>query len=382
MNPPTVLSNFVRFPTTYTSTQDHTLEWILAAHTMAEEIHASMDASRKQQFQNDLRKLLERVSCKAKAIETRGHMLGDFLHQEWHRMELFQLKEHPRGLGLQKRQELHQLFVDQIFEYFYPSSSVAPHDLVHVSCTGYASPSGGQKIAAKRNWTNTTVTHLYHMGCYAAIPALRVGSAFSAQQGNLCHLVHTELCSLHINPLIHDAEQLVAQSLFADGSIRYDIQLENRAQGACLKILGIHEHIIPDSSEAITWTLSDWGFLFGLAKEVPALLAKSLKSYVSDLCLRAKVDEKEIIRDALFAVHPGGPKILDHVQKLFNLDDQQLEASRAILRKYGNMSSATLPHIWQKILEDAKIPSGQKIISLAFGPGVTIAGTLLEKQGS
>ena len=57
----------------------------------------------------------------------------------------------------------------------------------------------------------------------------------------------------------------------------------------------------------------------------------------------------------------------------------QVAASNAILRTRGNMSSATLPHVWQALLADPEVPAGAWIVSLAFGPGLTIAGALLRK---
>jgi predicted naringenin-chalcone synthase len=82
---------------------------------------------------------------------------------------------------------------------------------------------------------------------------------------------------------------------------------------------------------------------------------------------------------AVFAVHPGGPQILLHVQKLLHLSDEQMRFSFQILKEFGNMSSATLPHIWDRILADPTIPNQTPLISLAFGPGLSIAGICMEK---
>jgi predicted naringenin-chalcone synthase len=83
-------------------------------------------------------------------------------------------------------------------------------------------------------------------------------------------------------------------------------------------------------------------------------------------------------RDSLFAVHPGGPRIIDGVQQTLELNDAQVETSRAVLHDHGNMSSATLPHVWMRL--DASAPRGALIASLAFGPGLTVCGALFEKR--
>jgi predicted naringenin-chalcone synthase len=108
-----------------------------------------------------------------------------------------------------------------------------------------------------------------------------------------------------------------------------------------------------------------------LAKEVPVLIARSLPRFVQQLGAD---------KNSLFAVHPGGPKILTNIQDILGLSSAQLQYSSDILLRYGNMSSATLPHIWKAIAEDENIPSGTSVVSLAFGPGLTLCGLLMIKQ--
>ena len=88
---------------------------------------------------------------------------------------------------------------------------------------------------------------------------------------------------------------------------------------------------------------------------------------------------REDLNNAVYAVHPGGPRILDKVSEWLHLEPSQLQASRKVLLERGNMSSATLPHIWAGILEDTTVPSNTLIVSLAFGPGLTIYGSLMRR---
>jgi predicted naringenin-chalcone synthase len=176
------------------------------------------------------------------------------------------------------------------------------------------------------------------------------------------------MCSLHVNPALHRLDALVSQSLFADGFIKYSAVTEKPALG--FQILSHREEIIPTSIKAMTWNLADWGFEMSLAKEVPVLIARSLPRFVAEL----GGDKK-----ALFAVHPGGPKILSNIQEILGLSESQLRYSAEVLLRYGNMSSATLPHIWKAIAEDETIATGTPIISLAFGPGLTLCGLCMVK---
>ena len=76
------------------------------------------------------------------------------------------------------------------------------------------------------------------------------------------------------------------------------------------------------------WELKDWGFLFDLKKEIPVLIAHAVGGFVTDLCQKAGVEEREILEEGVFAVHPGGPKILDYVQERLKVKPERLFLSR------------------------------------------------------
>ena len=83
------------------------------------------------------------------------------------------------------------------------------------------------------------------------------------------------------------------------------------------------------------------------------------------------------LKKAVFAIHPGGPKIIDSIAHGLDLSEEQVSASIKILKSRGNMSSATLPHVWQQILSE-NYEDRQPIVSLAFGPGLSIFGSIFE----
>jgi predicted naringenin-chalcone synthase len=71
----------------------------------------------------------------------------------------------------------------------------------------------------------------------------------------------------------------------------------------------------------------------------------------------------------LWAVHPGGRSVLDAVESGLELPTDALSASREVLLRYGNMSSATVMFVLERMMEQAK--SGQRGCAMAFGPGLT-----------
>jgi len=178
------------------------------------------------------------------------------------------------------------------------------------------------------------------MGCYAAVPAVRLAAGASALWGERVDLVHTELCSLHLDPSDHRLEQLVVQSLFADGLIRYSLVEDDDGPG--LRPLSACEVVLPDSAHAMTWVPSEWGMQMTLARDVPERIAGELRGFVAELYRRAG-HGLEAMKASVFAVHPGGPKIIDRVREVLELAPHQVQTSREVLRDHGNLSSATLP---------------------------------------
>lgn len=362
----------------YEIPQETILEWIAKAHAQAE---AAKEGVYSELLYNDIKDRLFRLGCGVDKIQNRGIHIHDLYEPDWNKMELYPVTTRPEGSGFRERSDFFDREITPIFESFYPENCSLPAHLIHVTCTGYVAPSPAQKLVACRQaGKTTTVTHAYHMGCYAAIPAIRMGAGYLKLPSPLApevDIVHTEVGSIHLHPLTHSTEQLVVQSLFADGFIKY--RVSKQAPCCHFKVLALHEEIIPDSTNSMTWRCEDHGLKLTIAKEVPALIARAINGYLQTLYALGSLSEH---KKTYFAVHPGGPKILNQVEKLLNLQNWQLKHSYDVLRLYGNMSSATLPHVWQRILEDQEVKEGSHIVSLAFGPGLSISGGLFEKRNS
>jgi predicted naringenin-chalcone synthase len=241
-----------------------------------------------------------------------------------------------------------------------------------------------QKLVAARQWGKCTeVLHAYHMGCYAAHPALRIAAGQLASQpasARPVDIVHTELCSLHLDLTRCDPAQLVIQSLFADGYMRYALQRTRPARAASFELLALQDEVLPDSATVMTWAPGPFHFAMTLSKDVPRLFAGALPEFVKQLFQRAGLRAAVETPNAVFAIHPGGPLILEWSQKALALRAEQLRWSRDILRRHGNISSATLPHIWQAILNDHAVPDGTLVVSVGAGPGLTLSGALFRKR--
>lgn len=379
-----LLTRFTSTRPPYVMSQAHSLDWLARAHAASEAAIEDLSDADRDAFAARLARLIARVGCGPAAIARRGSVLPDFIECESDGGATNALYDdprapavHPHGHSAGVRNQLYARTVDAYFAHEY-NSEAPPDDVIHVTCTGYVSPSGAQKMVAARGWgARTRVTHAYHMGCYAALPAVRIAAGFLCSGSERVDIVHTELCSLHLDPSDHRLEQLVVQSLFADGLIRYQMVADDDGPG--LRPLSACEVVLPDSAASMTWVSSEWGMQMTLARDVPEQIAGELRGFVTELYRRAGYG-LDAMKQSVFAVHPGGPKIIDRVGQVLELAPAQLQASREVLRDHGNMSSATLPHVWMRMLGDPRIPRGTLIPSLAFGPGLTVAGTLLEKR--
>ena len=296
--------------------------------------------------------------------------------------------EDPISLGgWGRRSQAFRHFANQIFEDLFAEESRIPANLLHVTCTAYESPSAPQILASSKGWDSTTVTQVYHHGCHASVPALRVASglvAAASAQGRLeeaeVDVVHTELHTLHADPVRRTPDQIVGHSLFGDGVIAYRMWAPESSQSVSdrsFELLATHESIIPDTTDLMTWSIVDSGMHMILDKAIPDQIAGHINLFVHDLYERAGLLKSRDFPESLLAIHPGGPRILDKVRDALNVTEEKMSRSRQMLFDRGNLSSATAPHMWADILADHSIPSDTLVLTLVFGPGLTAAGALL-----
>lgn len=368
-----ILYNFQNIRPLHEIDQEKILTWIAQVHAKAEQPH-----NPEPFFQEIFQKILKLGLGKEK-IQNRGIQISDLFQEDWSQMEIYPLTEHPHGVGFAQKSDFFDREVSHIFEQFYPENASFPSHLIHVTCTGYVAPSPAQKIVSLRGMgTQTVVTHAYHMGCYASIPAIRMGIGFATPLSPNVDIIHTEICSIHLHPLKHTSEQLLVQSLFGDGFIKYSIGKEKTDQPH-LKILTVKEETLSESTQCMTWRCEDKGLSMSLSREIPVRIARAIEEYLSRLFGQLGLTREEGIKKAYFAIHPGGPKILQQIKERIGLESFQLHHSEDVLLSYGNMSSATLPHIWERMVLDPQVKKGSLIVSLAFGPGLTMAGAIFEK---
>ena len=236
--------------------------------------------------------------------------------------------------------------------------------LVVASCTGFVAPGVDQLIARQLGLSPSVERTLVgFMGCYAAVAALRVAFHIARSDPQARVLVITvELSSLHLMET-DEIEPMLAMLQFADGAAAPIVS----AEPGPIALDRFFAATLPDSGELIQWTIGDSGFEMHLSGKVPARIAQALQ----DPTMRQEILRHCAADELAWAVHAGGRSILDAVEHGLALPPDALDASRAVLSAYGNMSSATLMFVLDGLMAQDDRRDG---IALAFGPGLAAEG--------
>ncbi len=274
------------------------------------------------------------------------------------RMEAFRL--HATSLALKASK--HALAEAQI------SANRITH-LITISCTGFHAPGVDFDLIDQLQLPlNIQRTHVGFMGCHAALNGLRVAHAFiEADPKAVVLLCAVELCSLHLqygwNP-----EQVVANTLFADGAaalIATRSKINNKEPiSAGLSLQASGSTVIPETRDLMHWQIGNQGFSMGLSPKVPKEIAKTLQPWLSEWLNERGTDLNSIQH---WAIHPGGPRILQACADALSLSEDQLAVSRHVLSHYGNMSSATVLFVLEHMRQHH---CHGPCVALAFGPGL------------
>ncbi|HEY0183481.1 MAG TPA: type III polyketide synthase [Rhodopila sp.] len=240
---------------------------------------------------------------------------------------------------------------------------IEPASITHLivaSCTGFTAPGLDFQIMRAAGLPDETQrTIVGFMGCFAAVNALKLADQIvRADQDARVVVVNAEICSLHLQEDFQDVPKMLSFLLFADGVSAALVT----AEPSGIALGRFRATVIPRSHDLITWHIGDGGFEMHLSGQVPGRIRRWLPEHG----WRLLPPEPPV----LWAVHAGGRSILDAVQQGLQLPPDRLRYSRAILRDYGNMSSATLMFVLEKILLDAdgRGPG----MAMAFGPGLSV----------
>lgn len=256
---------------------------------------------------------------------------------------------------------------------------IRKEEITHVvtaSCTGFGNPGLDYHLVTDLGLNPSAQRyHLGFMGCYAAFPALSLAQQFCAADPRAVVLVLClELCSLHLQ-VNGAADSVLANALFADGAACAVVHARPELAGrSAYRLDRFSSALAVDGEKAMAWSLGDHGFNIVLSSYVPDIIGANIGALVNPVLAEAGLERSEV---AFWAVHPGGKAILDKVEKALVLPPDALAVSRDVLRRYGNMSSATILFVLKDYLRAPGRRAGAPACAMAFGPGLTVELAIL-----
>lgn len=240
--------------------------------------------------------------------------------------------------------------------------------LIVITCTGFSAP--GIDIELIRHCDldpSVERTTVGFMGCHGTINALKLARHIVRSEPTArVLLLSIELCTLHLQE-VEELDQILSYLLFGDGCGAALVTAEPEG----LSLDSFHAMLTPAAGELITWTIGDSGFDMFLSGQVPASIRDSLRMSAEGILAAKAVGAIDN-----WAVHPGGRSILDAVETAFKLGPKELQVSRQVLRRFGNMSSATILFVLEAVMATAK--SWERGCAIAFGPGLSIESMLFQ----
>lgn len=244
--------------------------------------------------------------------------------------------------------------------------------LVVNTCTGYLCP-GISTYLVERLGLNPSVKayDLAGSGCAGAVANLQLAGALSeTAPGGAVLSVAVEICSATFQ-MADEESLIISNALFGDGAAAAVV----RNQPGGFALVASASHFVPEYREDVRFIYRHGQLHNQLSLRLPRLAAETVATLTAELLAANNLKQGDISH---WAVHPGGENILKALQETMGLENEQLQHSRNVLRKRGNMSSATVWFIMAEI-ERKGIAPGDLVVMLTFGAGLAAHAYLLRK---
>jgi len=252
-----------------------------------------------------------------------------------------------------------------------------PQDLdyiITVSCTGIMIPSLDayliNKLKLRQDIVRLPVTE---MGCAAGISGIIYARNFlKANPGKRAAVIAVESPTATFQLDDYSMANVVSAAIFGDGAACALLSSDENDSGP--EILEDEMYHFYDNEHMMGFKLTNSGLQMVLDIEVPDTIASHFPDIIHPFLAKNNLRIEDI--DHLI-FHPGGKKIVQTVEELFLGLGKNINATKEILRLYGNMSSATVLYVLEKIM-DENPKKGEKGVMLSFGPGFSAQRVLLQ----
>jgi alkylresorcinol/alkylpyrone synthase len=255
------------------------------------------------------------------------------------------------------------------------SSAVAYDDIdaIFTICTtGLATPSIEARIMNNLPFPDHVKRiPIWGLGCAGGASGLSRAYEYCMAFPKANVLVLTiELCSLTFQHGDRSKSNLVGTSLFADGTACSlvcgdESPALEEAKMPLPSIFATQSTTMKNSLDVMGWNIKDNGLFVVFSKDIPTIIEDWFKPNVEKFLSENDLSLKDISH---FVAHPGGKKVIDAYQTALGLNQSLLDSARDILKRFGNMSSATIQYVLKDHLKK-DIQSGEIGLAAALGPG-------------
>ncbi len=235
--------------------------------------------------------------------------------------------------------------------------------------TGFAIPSLEARLMNRLDFKpNTKRVPLLGLGCMAGVAGInRAAEYLQSRPHEALIFFSVELCSLTFQVDDVSVANLVSTGLFGDGAAAVLMVGDEHPlrEIAALKWLDSESIFFPDTEDVMGWDVSESGLKIILNKNVPDVTETYLPTPLNEFFKRKEIQRSDI---HTFIAHPGGPKVLLAMEKVFDLPEHGLHHSWESLRVNGNMSSVSVLDIFSRTIEESRGPKGALALGVAMGP--------------
>jgi alkylresorcinol/alkylpyrone synthase len=286
-----------------------------------------------------------------------------------------------QSLSITETSNLYRHYACQLGEDVVRNSlaqtNVRPEDvnlIITTSCTGFMIPSLDAYLANAVGFSpHVKRLPVTELGCAAGGVALaRAFDYLQAFPDQTVLVVAVELPSLTFQFRDLSPANVVSCALFGDGAAA--IVLSGKTVPGKPRILATQSTLFPRTTDVMGFDLRDSGFHIVLSAEIPELVCAEVPQLVRDFLQPKGLSVSDISH---FLLHPGGRRVLEGLVECLGVTLEQATVSKAILRDYGNLSSASVLYILDRFLTTVPTQPGDLGLLLAFGPGFSAESLLL-----